>query len=132
MSQDHQIDTPLRHATKSDACQLLQVSLSTLNRRIAEGQLAVERVQQEHVHRVFVLIPADPDMPEAPEEAELDEGTRLAVAQERIRNLEEMVTLQREWLYLSDARGQQLLRALPEPTPPTYPPAARHPWWNFW
>ena len=45
MSQDHPIATPLRRATKAEACQLLQVSLSTLDRRIAAGQLAVERVQ---------------------------------------------------------------------------------------
>ena len=45
MSQDHQIATPLRRVTKAEACQLLQVSLFTLDRRIAAGQLAVERVQ---------------------------------------------------------------------------------------
>ena len=105
MAQDHSIDTPLRRVTKPEACQILQVSLSTLNRRIAEGQLAVERVQQGQGHRVFVLLPADTDRPEAPEEAEPDGGTELAVAQERIRNLENMVTLQREWLDLAEARG---------------------------
>ena len=51
MSQDYQIDTHLRRVTKSEACQLLQVSLSTLNRRIAEGQLAVERGRQGQVQR---------------------------------------------------------------------------------
>ena len=117
MAQDHSIDTPLRRVTKPEACQILQVSLSTLNRRIAEGQLAVERVQQGQGHRVFVLLPADTDRPEAPEEAEPDGGTELAVAQERIRNLEEMVTLQREWLDLAEARVQQLIQALPAPTP---------------
>ena len=92
------------------------MSLSTLNRRIAEGQLEVERVQQGQIHRVFVLLPADTDRPEAPEEAEPDSGTELAVAQERIRNLENMVTLQREWLDLAEARVQQLIQALPAPT----------------
>ena len=131
MSQDHSIDTSLRHVTKSEACQLLNVSLSTLNRRIAEGQLEVERVQQGQVHRVFVLLPADTDLPEAPEEAEPDSGTELAVAQERIRNLENMVTLQREWLDLAEARVQQFIQALPSPTPPAALPASR-PWWKFW
>ena len=131
MSQDHSIDTSLRHVTKSEACQLLNVSLSTLNRRIAEGQLEVERVQQGQVHRVFVLLPADTDLPEAPEEAEPDGGTELAVAQERIRNLENMVTLQREWLDLAEARVQQFIQALPSPTPPAALPASR-PWWKFW
>ena len=130
MAQDHSIDTPLRRVTKPEACQILQVSLSTLNRRIAEGQLAVERVQQGQGHRVFVLLPADTDRPEAPEEAEPDGGTELAVAQERIRNLEEMVTLQREWLDLAEARVQQLIQALPAPNPPAAPPE-RRPWWTW-
>ena len=139
MAQDHSIDTPLRRVTKPEACQILQVSLSTLNRRIAEGQLAVERVQQGQGHRVFVLLPADTDRPEAPDEAGPDGGTQLAVAQERIKNLEDMVTLQREWLDLAEARVQQLIQALPAPTPPAAPPVAspaappeRRPWWKFW
>ena len=56
MSQEPPIATPLRRVTKAEACQLLQVSLSTLNRRIAEGQLAVERVPQGQVQRIFVLL----------------------------------------------------------------------------
>ena len=131
MSQDHPIDTPLRRATKSEACQILHVSLSTLDRRIADGQLEVERVQQGQIHRVFVLLPTDTDLPEAPEEAEPDGGTELAVAQERIRNLENMVTLQREWLDLAEAHVQQLIQALPSPIPPAALPASR-PWWKFW
>ena len=131
MSPDHSTDTSLRRVTKSEACQLLKVSLSTLNRRIAEGQLEVERVQQGRIHRVFVLLPADTDRPETPEEAEPDGGTDLAVAQERIRNLENMVTLQRGWLDLAEARVQQLIQALPAPTPPAAPPERRS-WWKFW
>ena len=98
MARDHPIEASLKRVPKSDACQLLNVSLSTLNRRIAEGQLEVERVRQGQIHRVFVLLPVGTALPEAPEEAEPDGGTELAVAQERIRNLEDLVTLQREWL----------------------------------
>ena len=140
MAQNHSIDTPLRRVTKPEACQILQVSLSTLNRRIAEGQLEVERVQQGQGHRVFVLMPADTDRPEAPDEAGPDAGTQLAVVLERIKNLEDMVKLQKEWLDLSESRVQQLLRALPEPTSPVAPstpplptpPAARRARWKFW
>ena len=140
MSQDPSMDPSQRRVTKPEACQILQVSLSTLNRRIAEGQLAVERVQQGQGHRVFVLLPADTDRPEAPDEAGPDAGTQLAVAQERIKNLEDMVKLQKEWLDLSESRVQQLPRSLPEPTspvappappPPTPPPASRS-WWKLW
>ena len=137
-SQDNSIDPYHRRVTKAEACQLLNVSLSTLNRRIAEGQLEVERAQQGQIRRAFVLLPADTDRPEAPDEAGPDAGTQLAVAQERIKNLEDMVKLQKEWLDLSESRVQQLLRALPEPTPPVAPPAAptppaaRRPRWKFW
>ena len=140
MSQDHSNDLSLRRVTKPEACQILQVSLSTLNRRIAEGQLEVERVRQGQAHRIFVLLPADTDRPVAPDEAGPDAGTQLAVAQERIKNLEDMVKLQKEWLDLSESRVQQLLRSLPEPTSPVAPPApppptplaARRPLWKFW
>ena len=132
MAQDHPIEASLKRVPKLDACRLLQALLFTLNRRIAEGQLEVERVQQGQIHRVFVLLPADTDRPEAPEEAEPDSGTDLAVAQERIRNLEELVTLQRDWLDLAEARVQQFIQALPAPpTPPATPPE-RRPWWKFW
>ena len=140
MARDHPIEASLKRVPKSDDCQLPNVSLSILNRRIAEGQLEVERVRQGQIHRVFVLLPADTDLPGAPEEAEPDAGTQLAVAQERIKNLEDMVKLQKEWLDLSESRVQQLLRSLPEPTspvapptpPPPTPPAARRAWWKLW
>ena len=131
MARDHPIEASLKRVPKSDDCQLLNVSLSTLNRRIAEGQLEVERVRQGQIHRVFVLLPADTALPGAPEKAEPDGGTELAVAQERIRNLEELVTLQREWLDLAEARIQQLIQVLPAPTPHAAPPE-RRPWWKFW
>ena len=138
MAQDHSIDPYQRRVTKSEACQLLNVSLSTLNRRIAEGQLEVERVQQGQIRRVFVILLADTDRPEAQDEAGPGEGTQLAVAQERIRNLEEHGTAAKGVVGPSESRVQQLLRALPEPTPPVAPPAppsppaARRFRWKFW
>ena len=85
MSQQHTTGLPQRRVTKSEACQILGVSLSTLDRRITEGQLEVERVQQGQVNRVFVLLPAG-DMPEDRPDPEKE----MAVAQERIRSLEEL------------------------------------------
>ena len=107
MSQEHTTGLPQRRVTKSEACQILGVSLSTLDRRIAEGQLEVERVQQGQVNRVFVLLPGD--MPEDRPETERE----MAVAQERIRNLEELVALEREWRQTAETRLQEVLRALP-------------------
>ena len=126
MSQEHTTGAPQRRVTKSEACRLLGVSLSTLDRRIAEGQLEVERVQQGQVNRVFVLLPAE-DLPEDRPDPE----TEMAVAQERIRSLEELVSLEREWRQTAETRLQEVLRALPATTPAPAP-AIRRPWWKLW
>ena len=124
MSQEHTTGLPQRRVTKSEACQILGVSLSKLDRRIAEGQLEVERVQQGQVNRVFVLLPGD--MPKDRPEPERE----MAVAQERIRNLEELVALEREWRQTAETRLQEVLRALPAPTPAPEP-ETRRPWWKL-
>ena len=126
MSQEHTTGLPQRRVTKSEACKLLGVSLSTLDRRIAEGQLEVERVQQGQVNRVFVLLPAE-DMPEDRPDPEIE----IAVAQERIRSLEELVSLEREWRQMAETRLQEVLRALPAPAPAAEP-ENRRPWWKLW
>ena len=126
MSQEHTTRLPHRRVTKSEACRLLGVSLSTLDRRISEGQLEVERVQQGQVNRVFVLLPAG-DRPEDRPDPE----TEMAVAQERIRSLEELVSLEREWRQTAETRLQEVLRALPAPAPAAEP-ENRRPWWKLW
>ena len=125
MSQEHTTGLPQRRVTKSEACRLLGVSLSTLDRRIAEGQLECERVQQGQVHRVYVLLPGD--TPKDRQDTEKD----MAVAQERIRSLEELVALEREWRETAETRLHEVLRALPAP-PPTPEPETRRPWWKLW
>ena len=132
MAQDHGNDIPQQRVTKMEACRLLGVSLSTLDRRIAEGQYEVERVQQGQVHRVFVLLPAAVDLDEGPEESGPDAGVQLAVAQERIRSLEDLVSLEREWRVMAEGRVQDLLRALPAPSAPPAPGAPSRPWWKIW
>ena len=125
MSQEHSTGLHQRRVTKSEACRLLGVSLSTLDRRITEGQLEVERVQQGLVNRVFVLLPGDTS------EERQDPETELAVAQERIRGLEELVALEREWRETAETRLHEVLRALPAPSP-TPEPETRRPWWKLW
>ena len=126
MSHEHTTGPPQRRVTKSEACRLLGVSLSTLDRRITEGQLEVERVQQGQVNRVFVLLPSE-DMPEDRPDPE----TEMAVAQERIRSLEELVSLEREWRQTAETRLQEVLRALPAPAAAPEPETHR-PWWKLW
>ena len=63
MAQEHSNGVQHRRVTKSEACETLGVSLSTLDRRISEGQYEVERIQQGQVQRVFVLLPGDTARP---------------------------------------------------------------------
>ncbi len=46
----------MRPLTKVGACQALSLSLSTLNRRIAAGDVAVRREQRGGRHRVYVML----------------------------------------------------------------------------
>ena len=80
----------MRQLTKAEACRELAVSLSTLDRRIASGDLQVRREQHGSRHRIYVML--DDDLPENGASAR-SQGTLLDVAQERIRGLDEQVAL---------------------------------------
>ncbi len=76
--------------TKAEACREMAVSLSTLDRRIASGEIQVRREQRGSRHRIYVML--DDDLPENGANAR-SQGTLLDVAQERIRGLDEQVEL---------------------------------------
>ena len=78
--------------TKAEACLELRLSLSTLNRRIAAGEVAVKREPRGGRHRLYVMLDNDP--PGIGNSAE----SELAVAQDRIRGLEEQVAFLQEQL----------------------------------
>ena len=80
----------MRQLTKAEACRELAVSLSTLDRRIASGDIQVRREQRGSRHRIYVML--DDDLPENGANAR-SRGTLLDVAQERIRGLDEQVAL---------------------------------------
>ena len=80
----------MRHLTKAEACRELAVSLSTLDRRIASGDIQVRREQHGSRHRIYVML--DDDLPENGASAR-SQGTLLDVNQERIRGLDEQVAL---------------------------------------
>ena len=80
----------MRQLTKAEACRELAVSLSTLDRRIASGDIQVRREQHGSRHRIYVML--DDDLPENGASAR-SQGTLLDVAQERIRGLDEQVAL---------------------------------------
>ena len=66
------------------------MSLSTLDRRIASGDIQVRREQRGSRHRLYVML--DDDLAENGANAR-SQGTLLDVAQERIRGLDEQVAL---------------------------------------
>ena len=80
----------MRQLTKAEACRELAVSLSTLDRRIASGEIQVRREPHGSRHRVYVML--DAALPENGVDAR-SQGTLLDVAQERIRGLDEQVAL---------------------------------------
>ena len=50
----------MRLLTKTEACRELSLSLSTLNRRIAAGDVAVRREPRGRRHRVYVMLDDNP------------------------------------------------------------------------
>ena len=78
--------------TKAEACREMAVSLSTLDRRIASGEIRVRREQQGKRHRIYVML--DDDLPENGVDAK-SRGTLLDVAQERNAGLEEVCRKER-------------------------------------
>ena len=92
----------MRQLTKAEACRELAVSLSTLDRRIASGEIRVRREQRGRRHRIYVML--DDDLPENGMAAE-SQGTLLDVAQERIRGLDEQVALLQAQLALEQERN---------------------------
>ena len=95
----------MRQLTKAEACRELAVSLSTLDRRIASGEIEVRREQLGRRHRVYVML--DDDLPENGVYAK-SQGTLLDVAQERIRGLDEQLALLQAQLALEQERKVEL------------------------
>ncbi len=117
----------MRLLSKAEACRELSLSLSTLNRRIAAGEVPVRREPRGRRHRVYVMLDDDPPIAlETP-------PTELAAAQERIRGLEAQVELLRGQLDLERQRKRntQLLGGLQE-SQPLVAHDQRTRWWRFW
>ena len=110
----------MRLLTKAEACRELRMSLSTLNRRIAAGEVPVRREPRGRRHRVYVMLDDDPPVNgDAPDPA-------LAAARERIRGLEAQVELLQGQLELEQQRNAGLvneLKAAQERSGPR---------WRFW
>ena len=110
----------MRMLTKAEACRELAVSLSTLDRRIASGDLLTRREPRGRRHRVYVML--DDDLPSAAEPPQ----SELAAAKERVRGLEEQVAFLQEQLDLERQRNAELVNQLEAAQ------ERRGPRWRFW
>ena len=92
----------MRQLTKAEACREMAISLSTLDRQIASGEIRTKRGPRGRRHRVFVMLDGDPL--ENGVDAK-SQGTLLDVAQEGIRGLDEQVELLQAQLALEQERS---------------------------
>ena len=108
--------------TKAEACRELSVSLSTLDRRIASGEIRTKREPHGRRHRVYVMLDDDPL-------ANTDTSdSALSLARERIRGLEEQVDLLQQQLEWEQQRNAGLVNELKAAK-------VREQWtprWRFW
>ena len=106
--------------TKAEACRELAVSLSTLDRRIASGEIRTKREPRGRRHRVYVML--DDDLPSAIEPPQ----SELVAAQERVRGLEAQVELLEGQLEMERQRNTELVKELKAGQ------NRRGPWWRVW
>ncbi len=112
----------MRMLTKAEACRELAVSLSTLDRRIATGEVRTKREPRGRRHRVYVMLDDDPPSAAEPPQSE------LVAAQKRILGLEEQVAFLQEQLDLERQRNAELVNQLKAVTVQQ----KRCRWWRFW
>ena len=115
----------MRLLTKTEACRELSVSLSTLDRRIASGEVHTKRETRGRRHRVYVMLDDDP-----PVNGKAADSAQ-PVARERIRSLEEQVAFLQGQLELERQRNAELVNDLmAAQTSPAQD--QRGPRWRFW
>lgn len=114
----------MRLLSKAEACRVLRVSLSTLDRRIAAGEVPVKKEPRGRRHRVYVML--DDDSPGNGKVAD----QALVAAQERIRELEVQVAILQGQL----DRARQRYADLADELEAARTGAAQKrmgPWWRF-
>ena len=110
----------MRLLTKAEACRELRLSLSTLNRRIAAGEVPVRREPRGRRHRVYVILDDDP-----PGNG-VAADPALSMERERIRDLEGQVELLQGQLEMERQRNAGLVNEFKAAQ------EQRGPWWRFW
>ena len=125
-----------RRLSREEAARARGVSLSTMDRWIRQGVVEVEHIMDGQRRRVVVLVDEDEEHVEGSGGGESEGDTQhitveLAVSQERVRGLEELVGLLQDQVALERSRYAELYGALRDGTL-ALPEARRsRPWWKF-
>ena len=118
-----------RLLTKAEACEELGISLSTLDRRIASGEIQVRRKPRGRRHRVYVVM--EGGRAEDEQDDSLDRFA-LVIALERILGLEEKVAELQGQLQQdresNSLKFDELKATMVQPSSHEQP----RPWWRFW
>ena len=112
----------VRMLTKAEACRELKLSLSTLNRRIASGEVSATRESRGRRHRVYVMLDDEPPA----DNGHVAETAEPVLVQHQIRSLEERIALLEGHLAQERRRNVELEKELKANQ------ARRGPWWRFW
>ena len=135
-----------RRVSKMEAVNILDVSLSTVERMIKRGQLQVEKEDLGGQHRVWILLDEDsvglsednstefsPELPN--DQLDRSERDELLTLRVQVKGLEELSGFRAEQLKEAELRFQQILhqmelltRALPPPVPIEKKPRSWWPW----
>ena len=119
----------VRLLTKAEACQELGISLSTLDRRIASGEIKVKREPRGRRHRVYVVMDGPPT------EGEPDDSLivlALAIALEKILVLQEKVEIVEEQLREERKRNSLMFEAIEAAMDQPSSRNRPRPWWRIW
>ncbi len=118
-----------RLLTKAEACEELKISLSTLDRRIASGEIQVRRKPRGRRHRVYVVMERGPA---GDEWADSLDRFALVVALGRIQVLEEKVAeLQKQLQQVRERKSLDFEKFEVASVQPSTRKQPR-PWWQFW
>ena len=114
--------------TKAEACWELGISLSTLDRRIASGNIRVKREPRGRRHRVYVVM----ERGEKRAQREDWQDPLIRIAEERIQGLEGQVQILKEQLGVERKRNSLLLDELIKHEATSRKRRQRTPWPQFW
>ena len=113
----------MRLLSKAEASRELGLSLSTLDRRIAAGELQAKREPRGRRHRVYVMLDDEP-----PGNGKATDSA-LVAARERVRELKEQVAFLQGQLELEQQRKADLVNDVKTGA---LDGTGHRPWWRWW